>query len=395
LIKTDDPYAYQRVGIWQSSVRLLRDFPVFGVGPGMYRYYGRVYNFPLEHQVARYAKAPNMAHNDLLQVGAELGVIGMLLMVGGAAMVASFAVKVIKRRPVSWHGVAASGGLFGLGIQSMVSNLLVSPAIVICSVVLVVLLIEEHWTHHQTSRSLRKVCARKWPWYLLLLVLFPGIFIFSLYVPTLAHIHYLRFYESFENRDYAAAVRHLSTAIRYVPIHAYYHHDLGMLHATAFENRPDLTIFQAGRREFATAIRLNPQNYEHYLALADFHEALFRSNPTTTNAHDALREYRRALKHSPFDPFIRYSMAALHAQILEYQEAIDILKEAIAMEPNFVGGYQLLGDMLLAIQRPQEARQAYEQAEAIMGQIPAESLNSEYARELVRSNKVPYPEYVD
>jgi tetratricopeptide (TPR) repeat protein len=288
--------------------------------------------------------------------------------------------------------VAASGGLLGLGIQSMVSDLLVSPAIAVCGVVLVALLIKENRALHQTLPPLRKVCTRKWFCYILLLVIFAGIFVFTLYVPTIAHIHYLQSYQSFKNRDYAAAVHHLTTAIRYVPIHAYYHHDLGMLHAAAFENRPDMVLFQAGRREFTTAIRLNLQNYEHYLALADFHEALFRHNPTMANVHDALREYRRALEHSPFDPFIRYSMAVLHAQIREYQEAIDMLNEAITMEPNFVGGYQLLGDILLVIQRPQEARQAYRQAEAIMRQIPAEALNSEYARELVRSNKEPHNE---
>jgi cytochrome c-type biogenesis protein CcmH/NrfG len=80
-------------------------------------------------------------------------------------------------------------------------------------------------------------------------------------------------------------------------------------------------------------------------------------------------------------------MALLHAQIEEFDQTIAILQEAVTIEPNFVGGYQLLGDIFISLQRRQEAEQAYRQANHILKQYKTEEQNTEYARALLRSNK--------
>ncbi len=389
LLKLHDPYAYQRLGIWNSSMRMMADHPVFGVGPGMYRYFGEMYNFPLEQQVARYAKMPNLAHNDALQVGAEFGLPGLLLMLGGIGIFAADAFQFLRHPPFSPQSAAAVAGLLGLLLQGIFSNLFASPAIAVVATVLGAIAIDgvlqTRPPGHSPHCPLRRTLRRRWPWYSVQFLLCASIFWFTLYVPTAAHIQYLQFYEAFSAHDYAAAVNHLTMAIRYVPIHAYYHHDRGTLCATAFQNRPEERLFQEGVDEFSQAIRLNPKNYEHWQALAELYVAQFQQSPHTATARTALRAYRQALQRAPFDPFIRYSMALLHVQIQEFDDALALLRQAVADEPNFVGGYQLLSAIFTTLQRDDEAQQAYRQAEMILQQHAADAQNSEYARALLRS----------
>ncbi|MBD3305539.1 hypothetical protein GF348_04125, partial [candidate division KSB3 bacterium] len=90
LQKRDDPFAYERMGIWRSSLQIAVDHPFFGVGLGMFEYYGDAYNFPVEHRIARYEKRVNVAHSDFFQIAAELGFVGLAIWIGGLGLLGSY-----------------------------------------------------------------------------------------------------------------------------------------------------------------------------------------------------------------------------------------------------------------------------------------------------------------
>jgi Tfp pilus assembly protein PilF len=64
-------------------------------------------------------------------------------------------------------------------------------------------------------------------------------------------------------------------------------------------------------------------------------------------------------------------------QIQEFDEALTLVKQAISDEPNFVGGYQLLGDLFTILHRDDEAQRAYRQAEMILQRYAGNTKNSE------------------
>jgi tetratricopeptide (TPR) repeat protein len=107
--------------------------------------------------------------------------------------------------------------------------------------------------------------------------------------------------------------------------------------------------------------------------------------PTKPTAQNALREYQQAIEYNPFNPFIRFSQATLYADIGEFEQAMASLWKAVEIEPNFVGGYQMLGKMLTHLQREQEAKEAFEQADKILEQYQAEEYDSYYVKSLLRS----------
>ena len=240
LLKSHDPFAYQRVDIWKSSVRMMADHPITGVGLGMYKYYGPAYNFPVEHRIARYGKRLDMAHNDLLQIGAELGFIGVLLMLGGTIRIGYSALTQLRRPPISWQTAAASAGLLGVFIQGLFSNLLASPAIAMAAAVLAGILLDKpigsqrrHWAWSLPSKGI-------WQWYVGV-----AIFVFYLLVPVIGYpffgyTNYRKYQEFRKTGNIPEAVYHLQRALKLLPIQAYYHHTFGQLYATAFRNQPNL-----------------------------------------------------------------------------------------------------------------------------------------------------------
>ena len=64
----------RRIELWDDAVRILADEPVSGVGLGNFRYASRT---------ARSDADAAYAHNEYLQTGAETGIVGMMLLVGG------------------------------------------------------------------------------------------------------------------------------------------------------------------------------------------------------------------------------------------------------------------------------------------------------------------------
>ena len=203
--------------------------------------------------------------------------------------------------------------------------------------------------------------------------------------PFLGHVHFLKYQQLRLQGQIVEAVIHLQSALKYVPIQAYYHHTLGQLYATAFHNQPNLDAYYRGYTSLAQAIRHNPREAQFYMSLAELHREMYRQKlPIVSTASNALREYERALDVDPFNSFIRASLATLHADVGEFEKAISILQEAVTVEPNFVRGHQLLGDLYLHRDQAANAREAFSRAEQIQQVHPFNERESDYVKALLQ-----------
>lgn len=391
LAKRDDPFAYQRLDIWRSSLRMLADHPLFGVGLGMFSYYGPAYNFPVEHQIARYGKRLDLAHNDLLHVGAELGIVGLLLLAGGMACLGFVSVQYFRQaaaagRPPSWQVIAASAGLLGFFINGLVSNLLLTPALAMTAALLAAVLLEHTALFREKSWSIPQHRGIAASWYGAIAVAVLYILVPVIGYPFWAHHHFLQYQRYRRQGALAEAVGHLHKAIRYIPMQAYYHQAFGNLYAVAFRNQPNLDAYSEAYVSLTEAIRHNPREAQFHLTLAGLHRTMFqtffRTRPTV---EPALEEYARALAIEPFNPFIQADLATLYADIGEMDQAIAAMQQAIQHEPNFVRGYQLLGQFLRHRGRESEAEKAFATAERILEAHPVTDGDPAYTRELLRS----------
>lgn len=385
LQKRGDAFAYQRVDIWQSSLKMFSDHPITGVGLGMFKYYGAAYNFPVAHQIARYGKRLDLAHSDFLQISAESGSIGLLLVLSGLLTLGVISVRQLRTSTIAWPIAAASVGLLGVMVQGLVSTLLLSPALAMSGVVLAVILSDGSGMGRERRATIPATARSVWQWYAGLGVV--GVYLLVLVVgaPFFGHRHLLQYEQLRRQGKIQMAVEHLRKAIRWAPIQAYYHAAFGQLYATAFRNQPNLDAFYEGYYAFTEAIRHNPREGEFYVRRADLHREMFRRKLSTKpTAENAIRDYQRALQYDPFNPFIRVSLATLYADLHEFDLALAALQEAVTLEPNFVGGHQLLGQILTHLERQAEAQAAFARADAILTQYRNVTSDSDYVRLLLR-----------
>ncbi|MGC9365444.1 MAG: O-antigen ligase family protein [bacterium] len=79
-IFTGDPYHFARIEIWQQSIRLFRDNPITGYGPGSFIEVSHRENFPSGKGIVKYSKIAKYAHQNYLELAVETGIVGLLLM---------------------------------------------------------------------------------------------------------------------------------------------------------------------------------------------------------------------------------------------------------------------------------------------------------------------------
>jgi tetratricopeptide (TPR) repeat protein len=120
LVTDRDPLRFERVRIWGVALQTLAAELPLGAGPSGYADAALAHNFPRTGEFARYARLPDTAESDLLQVAATLGIPGIILALGLAA---ALAVRVVRRGPEG-AGIAVA-----LVITSAFSTQLFIPAV--------------------------------------------------------------------------------------------------------------------------------------------------------------------------------------------------------------------------------------------------------------------------
>ncbi len=126
-----DPLRYERIRIWGVALKVAAAELPLGCGPGGYADAAVAHNFPRDGEFARFARIPDLAESDFLQVGASLGVPGVALLAGFAASV----VRRLKRRGAGPWGVAAAVAITSaVNSQAMVLPVLWTGALALGSV---------------------------------------------------------------------------------------------------------------------------------------------------------------------------------------------------------------------------------------------------------------------
>jgi len=369
---TSDPYALERIGIWRSALAMIADNPL-GVGLGNYRLFSAIYNFPVEHAVARFGRMPRQAHNMVLQLVAEGGLLMIVPLAMLAAALAAALWRYRRQRRSGGDDPLAAGallGLLGLLVQAMVSknlgnNALCFTMLFFCAVV----------SPLSPGIGIRLPAIRRpLVWAVGAVILWCAI-----WVPW--HGHRL-----------ALAGQH-KRAIAAVPIQSYYQARLAGLHGRQFLGSGNLEVLADAVELYDRAIRLNPRETVFRLQRSQlFHQlAQQAGHPGAAAAQlEAEQGYRSVLQLNPYDVAARFTLATICLDRGDRPAAIHQLEQAVDHEPNFIRGRLLLADLLVETGRTSEAGEQQREAQELQRRY-AEPLPGwgPYERELLRSSLAP------
>ncbi len=364
-----DVYAYSRIAIWKSALSMMGDHPWFGVGLGQYKDFSPRYAFPVDAHWARYSRVAEAAHSEYLQVGAELGLPGLLVVLAILFAAVVCVLGSMRRGPADQRGttVALFSALAALLVHASVDFPLQIPPLAL----LLVLLAAGLRIHGCEGPSwifefrFRKIYGAG----LMALFVFASVLAFR---PVAGFWYFLGGLGAPQNLlqekwslekapkepiGAAESTLLLERAVAVDPRNAAYHNALGSRYFQAFlqgEGNEDARRKGLYHADFASA--LNPNSFRYVVSLGQAMESLYRLQGETALLEEAAGHYRRALSLAPKNYRLHEKFARIAEELGDLEGAEKGFRETVRLEPNYLKGWYNLGTFLARQGRMEEAR---------------------------------------
>ncbi len=339
-----------RVPIYADSLRLIGDHPVFGVGPGMYRWRFRPY------QTFNPGTRYDHAHNDYLETAAEWGVPVALLFwgfVGWCLYRASRSVFTSRSTFRQGLGLGCAGAIFSILLHSLVDFNLQIPT----NLVIFCMILGLAWSLSPESRRsspaflesqpaestvgpappLRSRRARRAATPVSSLARSPLLAtgkrdVSRLLIRVALTLAILAAGWRVQQQLRAAEIARLEPtaagleeAVRLDPEGAGYHFRLGV----AYRDLPELQDSSRARGHLERAVALNPYNWRYRRELAQLYEL-------SSQISEAEAAYLAALELSPRSGSYRWRLANFYLRHRALDQALPQLELALAVDGDLL-----------------------------------------------------------
>lgn len=379
-----NPAAYARWQMWQSAINEMIEHPV-GIGIGLYQYTYPRYAFPTEEEIVRYGKIAYTPHNEYLQMGIELGVVGLGIFLWGVVLVARDALWLLRQRLTRRQralAVGMCGAIVVILTQAAVDSNLHEPALAILLTVCVGVVI--------LGRTLcRKDIQPRWTIAIQRPVLWATM---GIVVIGLLAIHVIRLglaYQTYEagthlvkEQEIEQAIGSFQRAIFLDPGKSLYHNSLAAAYFQLYRRSHDQAMIQASIGELRTAIALNPLD-GRLQGLLGFVSASQVSSLRQTELKDedhkligqAVEAYERAAELEPFAYSHRLELGRLMLVLGRRDAAEQHLKKVVELEPNYLPAREALTRLYAESGRSEAAQHEFQEIVTRQQRLQARPLN--------------------
>lgn len=352
-----------RVEIWRSSLRMIRAKPLLGWGPDTFRLVFPQFSTLGHYRLAGQNIIADNAHNYFLQLGAVVGVFGVIAF---AALFGLFLYR--AARPSRWQAQGQAQGqaqaqaqeqrclsaglagaatgylvslLFGISIVSTTPYLWLSFAVIA--------------GRSDETRALRLT----WPdwsgryrlvaWAGLAVLLVAGAS-FALR-PYRAEAYYVLASERSTRRPPAEVTPLYEKAVGLAPYNDQLRLGYGVYYSNLAATYKDPTYLRAAIDVFLEAQRACPTETNAYTFLALAYLDMARITGSRSYGELAVEELNREVRLAPHFSPAYYLLGAAYRDLGEYRLAARVLRLVVAKDPGFVdawlrlaGSYEALGD---------------------------------------------------
>lgn len=330
--------------IWRDTIAQINSFPIWGVGLGAYQYL-----FP-RFQGPEIRGLVSHAHNDYLELLAEAGWLGFLVVLwaGLAYLIKVIRMFYIRRSP--WAVYLTAGGLAGLGAICIHSffdfNLHIGANAFLLAIFLGLTLNISHLSAREKETEGQEklveekmllgkihfsVAQKLLTLYYLLMVAAVASLSWLAIKPALAHHYLARAEAAFPSGE---RIIWLKKAVRFDPGNAFYHYQLAE------------SSKEASQSEYGKAVFLNPAESRYHQSLAWLYGRL-------DQPEEARRQFSQAILLEPNNPY-RYRSFAVwcFSQPSEenIRQGIKAYQTAVILEPSLSqeaveSYYRVCGDL--------------------------------------------------
>ncbi len=318
-----------RLPIWQGTLEIIKDYPVFGTGFGTFNYI-----FPKYQPSNIIKKHYSYAHSDFLELLSETGFIGFSLFAVCILVSAVWLIHRFSKRHdpfVICLSIGFLGSLSSIFVHSFTDfNLHIPANAILISIILALFISILNYKHDNIylKKPLRyQIAAARYPFFNMRCSLcIATVVLMVLYITASARPAMADYYSRNTKDDPSlflpldkgriGGVKNIKLAIALDPANAAYHYRLGKLYSTQHEKYAHM---QDILDEYKKAVELNPTNSKYHQSLAWAYGQLsdllklssltYRLSPEKCR-ESAHKEFREAIRLEPNNPY-RYRSYAI------------------------------------------------------------------------------------
>lgn len=359
-----NPVAYARWQIWKQAVVAVGDYPL-GYGLGLYQYLYPRYAFPVEGEILRFGRVAQTAHNEYLQIGIELGIIGLAIFLWGVVRLLMDIYVILRARLHRWQRgiiVGTAGGIISILTHAALDSNLHEPGIaIVLAVAIGIMASVRRIIGPSRDISLSFTKSHRWAWSICAMALI----VFLTGTVARAGTAWICYeYGSNAQRDHdpKKAISSYQLAIKLDSGKALYHSALASVYFKNFEVTRQVDDAEKAVGELRVAIERNPLDGRLFGILGHVYASLGRrllespdkNREGTGMLRVALLAYEHAKELDPFSPFHRLEIGRLYVELERRSDAIEEVTRVLELEPNFLPAREWLAKTYLSSQSNSE-----------------------------------------
>ena len=384
-----DPSIKTRLLIWKTTFNMIKDKPLLGSGIGTFKM-----NY-LDYQAVFLQKYPDYikysgkaaeAHNEYLQILAELGITGFVVFLSILFVFYSLALKYLKEKHNNQDKIIVFGLLMGI-TSFLIHSLFCFPyhVPILGSTFFIFLGLTVVYINGfdlkevdrkniirikiNTNQMIKNI--------IIILMLLLAVFLIGIFVvkPYSAEIHYFKGMKDYENQNYNDALKDFKYAAWLDPSNGRILHALG---STYYH----LDIQDEAQKTL--------QRTKYYFNDRNIYRNLGLSYTQSGNYQEAEKEFKHAIYLDPKFTKAYIDLAYLYAIQKDYDKAIFEWNKVLEIEPDFSEKYNVLYFIGMAYQKkemPDKALEYFVQAlQLVPEDDPIEKEIEEEINKIYKSN---------
>jgi len=336
----------RRITIWKFTALMIKDRPILGSGIGTFKYNDLRYQAKFFEQGDNRTIYPygfaEKAHNEYLQLWAELGIIGLAIFLWLMIAYFNYGVRYLKKeKDEQRQGIMI--GLMGAVVAFLVHSFFWFPLHLTTNVSLLwlfigltmVMGIKKNTGSGSVSKSKRNSIYKFKPALYIAIILLAVFLSITVARPFMARITWFSGFKEVENKDWEKATDIYEVALKWDPYEGGLYYDLGK-------------IFM--ERGLYNAALINFKESEKYFDLHGLPQNLAIVYLAKGETDKVIIELKRAISYQLREetmPPLYNELGNAYLKLGRYEPAETAFKEALKIDPNLVSAHYRLADAYL------------------------------------------------
>ena len=330
-----------RIQIWKTTLHIIMDNPILGIGPDALRMAATRYEtLEFIHAEGGYNVLIDKAHNEMLDIAATRGLIGLAVYLWILISFFIFAGRLWKRMkyPDKWLVSASIAAIVSYLIQNEVGFGVVPTSTLFWVLIgSIVGIGAKHVAHTLSINPLVRIILP-----IAAIILCVVIIRYS-FLACKADVYYKNALALSQQQDLDQAIYMYEKALEYNPGEEFYYGEMLAVYSTISDRSKE--SFDKFLKRAEDAVRINPHHAYYYNILSSAYGKAFVSYGDTSARGKAIDACNRALELKPLFGDPHNNLAAIYVHEQKYKEAMDEISRAIKIYPKHAEYHRISGEL--------------------------------------------------